>query len=168
MRAPFSLAQIAFHWISAALILCMGITGMMYFYEIADGIAIRAHQVMGQILILVLAGRLIAKMKAGRRPVSDHAVWERLLATIVQIALYGAMFVAVITGYVSASAISSNLLLLPVDLGFARSDSGEWLLEVHYLMKWILLALVLAHIAGALKHHLIDRDATLRNMTSSR
>ncbi|MCH2076974.1 MAG: cytochrome b/b6 domain-containing protein [Rhodobacteraceae bacterium] len=168
MPQPFSRPQIAFHWISAALVLLMAATGMMYFLEIADRTAMQVHQISGQILILVLIGRLIVKARAKRRTVSDHAAWERGLALLVQIALYLALIVAVVTGYVSVSAFSSNMLLFPVDIGFARSDTGEQLLEVHYLMKWVFLGLIGLHVAGALKHHLIDRDNTLRHMISFR
>lgn len=165
MAQPFRPAQRAYHWISAALILALAASGMLYFWEIADGAAIRVHQVIGQFLIVLLAGRLLAKFRAGRRAADlSHALWERLLAGCVQIALYAAMIVAVVTGYVSASALRENMLLLPVDLAFARSDIGETMLETHYLMKWVLLGLVTLHISGALKHHFIDRDDTLRNM----
>jgi cytochrome b561 len=36
--------------------------------------------------------------------------------------------------------------------------------EVHEALAWTIIALLLAHIAGALKHHFIDRDDTLRRM----
>ena len=168
MTTPFTRAQIVFHWVSAVLILGMAATGMMYFWEIADAQAIRAHQVMGQILILVLAGRLIVKLRSPRRTHSAHSAWERLAAMGVHAGLYATMIIFVVTGYVAASAFRTPTLLFPVDQGFARGDLGETLLYTHYNMKWVLLALVAAHVAGALKHHFIDRDNTLRNMISSK
>ncbi|MEL6549735.1 MAG: cytochrome b/b6 domain-containing protein [Pseudomonadota bacterium] len=164
---PFTRAQIAFHWATALLVVLMAVTGMMYFLEIADGAAIRAHQVAGQVLIVILAARLIVKLRAPARGASDHAVWEKALAGAVQVALYFALITAAVTGYVSASAFANSALLLPVDIGFARSDAGARFLTVHYAMKWVFLGLVGLHVAGALKHHFIDRDATLRHMVSS-
>jgi cytochrome b561 len=35
---------------------------------------------------------------------------------------------------------------------------------VHELLGFALLTLVTLHVVGALKHHLIDRDATLKRM----
>lgn len=166
----FTPAQIAFHWLTAGLVLAMAVSGMMYFWEIADRAAMRAHQVMGQALIVVLALRLAVKARAAlreRRP-SDHAGWERALAALTHVALYAALIVAVVTGYVSASAFSSSMLIWPVDQGFARSDTGEQFLETHFAMKWVFLGLVSLHVAGALKHHFVDRDDTLRAMITPR
>jgi len=35
---------------------------------------------------------------------------------------------------------------------------------VHQALNMTLLALVIAHVAAALKHHFVDRDGTLRRM----
>ncbi|MEO0677361.1 MAG: cytochrome b/b6 domain-containing protein [Pseudomonadota bacterium] len=168
MSPAFSRAQIAFHWVTAALVLLMAATGMMYFLEIADGPAMQVHQITGQILILVLAGRLLTRALSRVPSHPHHAAWERALAGAVQVALYLALITAAVTGHVSASAFSSNALIFPVDIGFARSDTGERLLEIHYLMKWVFLGLISLHVGGALKHHFLDRDDTLRHMISSK
>lgn len=164
MTPPHSLALRAAHWISAALVLGMLATGMMYFWEINAKQAITAHQYMGQILILVLIWRLAVKLGAAKRDHKSHAAWERALAGGVQIALYGVLIAFVITGYVSASALRESALLLPVDFAFARSAAGEQFLQTHYALKWALLGLLALHIAGALKHHFIDRDSTLTDI----
>lgn len=36
--------------------------------------------------------------------------------------------------------------------------------EVHEVLAYTIIALLIVHVAGALKHHLIDRDDTLRRM----
>jgi len=47
----------------------------------------------------------------------------------------------------------------------AESETLEEILEGVHGTVWMLLALaVLGHVAAALKHHLIDRDATLIRM----
>jgi len=160
----YSLSLKSAHWISALLILGMATTGMMYFWEISGQTAITVHQIMGQALIVVLIWRLWAKFKSNRPDHAGHAVWERVLASAVQIALYGALFAFVITGYVSASALRETSLLFPVDFAFARSSVGEQFLNTHYTMKWVLLGLLALHIAGAVKHHFIDRDTTLKHI----
>jgi polyisoprenoid-binding protein YceI len=35
---------------------------------------------------------------------------------------------------------------------------------LHFILQWVLAGSIALHIAGALKHHVIDRDATLRRM----
>lgn len=160
----FSLTLRLAHWIMAMLILGMVVTGLMYFWEVNGKQAIAAHQVMGQLLIVALVWRLVAKIRSPRPIHAEHAAWERALSGVVQVALYGVMVAFMITGYVSASAYTTNSLLFPVDIGFARSAAGEAFLETHYMLKWVLLGLLSLHIAGALKHHFIDRDNTLKSI----
>ena len=162
----YSKAQIAYHWLTALLILTMLCTGLAYRYELWDKPALTAHQITGQLLILVLALRIFTRVIRRKKIVSDtHARWERMLAHFVHLGLYSAMIAFVITGYVSASALSNNSLVAPVSIGFARSDTGEWLLEIHYMLKWVLLGFFGLHLAGALKHLIIDRDDSFSHMT---
>jgi cytochrome b561 len=54
------------------------------------------------------------------------------------------------------------------DLVEKNRELGKTLLEVHEVLGWILVGLVVIHVLAALKHHFIDKDATLRRMTSWR
>lgn len=162
----FSNAQVAYHWLSFFLIMLMLGTGLGYSYDVFGDGAMRVHQISGQILIVILVIRIATRL--GRRTPdvpNTHPAWERLLTGAVQLALYLMLIVYVATGYVSASAESSNALLAPVSLAFALSDTGELLFELHLMLKWALLALVGLHVAGALKHLIIDRDDTFSQIT---
>ncbi len=165
----YSTQQIAYHWITFALILVMAGTGLTYSYELADSGAIRVHQIAGQILMVVLILRLAMRLQRGTPPPQEsHATWERRLAHIVHIGLYVVLFAFVATGYVAASGETDNALIAPLSLRFARSDFGETLLVTHYALKWALLALFVLHIGGAVKHAVLDRDGTLSRMMFSK
>lgn len=162
-------SHIIFHWLTALLVLGLVGSGLAYSFELADKDALNAHQVMGQALIVVVALRIATRLS--HRPVKadlGHKGWERTLAGAVHLGLYGLLIAFIVTGYISASALSNNMLVFPGDLAFARSDIGETLLEVHYSLKWVLLALFGLHFAGAMKHALIDRDNTLSSMWFSK
>jgi len=161
-RARFTPLQKVWHWITVALILVLATSGILFSAEIAPANAIRAHQATGQILILVLAARLITKLRVGRTPPhTGHAPAERIAAKSVHTLLYAGLIVSAISGYISASALRENVLIWPVSLDIAWSPFGDAMLTTHFAMKWVLLALISLHIAAALKHHLIDRDDTL-------
>lgn len=165
----YSNAQVAYHWLTALLILLMLGTGFAYRFELADKAALTAHQIAGQLLIFVLALRLITRMTRRKgTDTAEHALWEQVLASTVHIGLYASTIAFVVTGYVSASALTNNSLIAPVDIAFARSDTGEILLEIHYLLKWVLLGFFALHFAGAMKHLIIDRDGSFSNMTFTR
>lgn len=158
--------QIVFHWLTAGLLVAMAASGMAYSYElIGDGVLV-FHQWAGQILIVLLAARIATRLlRRSPTAVTSHAKWEQLLASVTHLALYLCLIAYVATGYVSASALGDTSLLVPANIGFARSDMGEQLLELHFALKWVLLGLVALHLFGVLKHALWDRDTTLSNMT---
>ena len=162
----YSNAQVAYHWISFVLILVMLGSGLSYSYDLVGDGGMRVHQIAGQVLIVVLVIRIATRLGRTTPDVGDaHPAWERFLAGAVQLALYAVLIAFVITGYVSASAESSNALIAPVSLTFALSDTGEQFLELHYTLKWVLLGLIGLHVAGALKHLIIDRDDTFSHIT---
>jgi len=158
--------QISFHWLSVALVLFMAATGLAFGFELGGKGVIAAHQIAGQTFLLLLVARIITRFLRPPQPVDlGHANWEKRLSGAVHLALYVILAVYVISGYVSASGLSNSSLAVPIDRAFARSDLGELILEVHYALKWPLAALVGLHIAGALKHVMIDHDATLSQMS---
>ena len=167
-QATYSTSQKALHWVSVILIGIMAFTGLAYVYEWADESIIIGHQIAGQVLIVVLLSRIAARVRKGGRVRDQHALWERVLSSTVHIGLYAAMIAFVVTGYVAASALRDNVLLIPLDIGFARSDLGETFLETHYALKWVLAGLLFLHIAGAIKHVLIDRDETFSSIWPSK
>lgn len=170
----YSRTQIILHWASALLIFAMAAGGLAYSYDLVGADVLRGHQIAGQVLIVLLFVRIAVKLfrkspaPEASAPQNSHATWERRLASTVHVALYICLIAFVASGYVSASALSNNMLLFPVDLAFARSDLGEQILEIHYRLKWVLLALFALHFAGAMKHALWDRDDTLSHMLPSK
>lgn len=166
-QTHYTNAQIWLHWATVILIAAMAYTGLDYYYEWTDESVIYWHQIVGQALIVVLLLRITMRLRYGGRIAPTHAAWERVLASAVHFGLYLAMIVFVVTGYVAASALTNNALLFPVNIGFARGDIGEELLETHYAMKWVLLALFALHLAGAFKHAFIDKDDTLPSILPS-
>jgi len=84
------------------------------------------------------------------------------------VALYLLMFALPLSGWVYSSStgyptVYLGLLQLP-DLVGKDKELGDMLKEVHELLNFALLGLVIAHVAGALKHHFIERDDILARM----
>lgn len=161
----YSKAQVSLHWITVVLLIGMAGSGLAYSYDWADDGVLDLHQVVGQALIVTLVLRIALRLVRPPQATPPlHAAWERALAHAVHIGLYLCLVAFVATGYVAASGLGTPALLAPLDKGFARSDLGETLLEAHYTLKWVLLGLFVLHIAGVLKHAVLDRDATLSHM----
>ncbi|MEI4231917.1 cytochrome b/b6 domain-containing protein [Roseovarius sp. D22-M7] len=87
--------------------------------------------------------------------------------------LYGSLVAVPLSGWVHHAATSGfapiwwpfgqTLPLVP------KSESvSETAATLHFLLQWVMVGAIGAHVAGALKHHVIDRDATLRRMLPGR
>lgn len=163
-KTRYSHIQIALHWLTALLVLLMLVLGMAYSAEVLGASGIRAHQIFGQILIVVVCVRFVLSFRS--KPVKNvsHLAIERITASAIHWLLYLTLFVYLFTGYVAASGLRAPMLALPVPADFAYSEFAETLLDVHFLMKWVLLSLFALHIAGVLKHHFWDKDRTFFNM----
>lgn len=166
----YSPAAILLHWlIAAAILLEIGLGLRM---EDAHGAAkfavFQLHKSVG-FTILVLALLRLAWRLTHRPPAILGKGWERMAAHAAHLLLYILMFALPLSGWViiSTSRIVVPTLLygtIPVPhlpLGSGWHDAGEIAHHLGIDLLYILLAL---HVAGALKHHLIGRDATLARM----
>ncbi len=92
----------------------------------------------------------------------------QLLAHAGHLALYALMVVIPLSGWLMSSAKGVQTVwfgVLPIPDVLSRDkELGQLLEEVHSLLNWGLMALVVGHIGAALKHHFIDRDDTLTRM----
>ncbi|KIC34753.1 cytochrome b/b6 domain-containing protein [Leisingera sp. ANG-S5] len=94
---------------------------------------------------------------------------EALAAEVVHWLLYGSLVAVPLTGWIHHAATTGfapiwwpfgqSLPFVPKSDAVAGVFGG-----LHWLLVWTLAAALGLHIAGALKHHVIDRDATLRRM----
>lgn len=171
--ARYSTVAIAFHWTIAALVIANLIIGIGH-----DGIpALRAlmgaHKAIG-ITVLVLTLARVA-WRIGHRPPPLPARtpgWEKGLAHAVHWTLYLLMLAMPLTGWLMVSGPSPSgatrptswfgvfdIPALPASPGAA--DLGH---DAHGLLGWVMLALVVLHVAAALRHHLLLRDTVLARM----
>ncbi|WP_170472751.1 cytochrome b/b6 domain-containing protein [Ruegeria arenilitoris] len=98
---------------------------------------------------------------------------EAFAAETVHWLLYGSLVLVPLSGWVHHAAaegfapilwpFGQNLPLIPKSATLAEVTAG-----LHWLFILILAGSLLMHIAGALKHHIIDRDGTLRRMLPGR
>ncbi len=161
----YSFGMIVLHWTTAALMLALATSGLLYSHKIVGSNALIFHQWGGQLLSVLVFIWIGVRLALGVGPPnSDHVWWEKILAALVKITLYALLVAYVVTGYVSASGLRNSELLFPINFAFARSDLGDLFMEAHYALKWVLLVVLSVHVLGTIKHSFIDRDNTLRNI----
>jgi cytochrome b561 len=127
------------------------------------------HKSFGITILMLAVIRLVWRWM---NPVPDLTAetrpWERVLARISHVLLYGLIFALPLSGWMMSSARSFpvswfGLFQLP-DLVGPSPQLYERLLGMHHLLFSVLVVVAALHIAGALKHHFIDRNDVLRRM----
>lgn len=161
------------HWIIAALILLIGIVGLVmgelprspkYFWVYT------MHKSLGLTVLALVILRIGWRLYAGApKPVPGTPRWQALLASVTHGAIYLLILAMPMSGWIydSANALRPfrwfGLVEVPKlvaqDEALAASAHGahEWLF-------WLLMALVVGHAGAALYHHFIQRDSTLARM----
>ncbi|HEX6638821.1 MAG TPA: cytochrome b [Steroidobacteraceae bacterium] len=94
--------------------------------------------------------------------------WERVLAHISHLLLYGLIFAMPLTGWLMSSARNFpvswfGVFQLP-DLVAPDKPLYERMNDLHHTLFAVLVCVALLHVAGALKHHFLDRNDVLKRM----
>ena len=106
-------------------------------------------------------------------PLHPERYAETLLAQAVHAALWSAMVILPVTGWLHHSAapgFSPIQWHFGQSLPFVPAEEGLALVfrSVHAVSGWLLVGAVVLHVSGVAKHVLIDRDATLTRMVNGK
>ena len=160
------------HWTIGALILVMAYLGltMTDLPNGPDKISTYAlHKSIGLTILALVALRLVWRLYAGTpKPVPGTPPWQARIAGLVHVAIYALLFAIPLSGWVLNSAAGFplqwfGLVNLPKIVATGR-ELRELAEQLHELMFWALVLLVVAHAGAAVWHHLFQRDATLARM----
>lgn len=170
----------ALHWLTALLILTALGLGLYLEdqptttdAEVARAAALYSlHKTIGVAVFFVALARILwATGQTKPRPLHPERRLETFLGEFVHGALYGAMVVMPLSGWIGHAATTG---FAPILWPFGQSlpfvpkspALAELLATVHVIASKVLIVTLILHVAGALKHALIDRDATLSRMIS--
>lgn len=81
--------------------------------------------------------------------------------------LYLILFAIIISGYLISTADGQPISVFDwfsVPAVFTGREQADLAGDVHLYLAWAVVVLSLLHAAGALKHHFIDKDITLKRM----
>jgi cytochrome b561 len=174
--AGYTRTAIALHWLMAALITAgftLGFT-MMALYpndSTLEHHLFDYHKWVGITVLGLVLVRSVWRLTHAVPPDEPMPRWQARIAHATHWLLYALMILQPLTGWMYDSAygfpvVYLNRWQLP-DLVPKNKELSDVLQQVHVTLAWTFLSVVLLHIAGALKHHFIARDATLRRMLGS-
>ncbi|MFY0618134.1 cytochrome b/b6 domain-containing protein [Shimia sp.] len=167
-----------FHWLTALFILTALAIGFIAHnapYEDSAQLAIKAnlfslHKTVGLAAFFTALLRILWAFTQPRPKLlnGDHKL-EALAAETAHWVLYGAMVLVPLTGWTHHAATTG---FAPIWWPFGQSlffiskdpDLAATLGALHYVFMILLVLTLLAHVGGAIKHAIIDRDKTLQRM----
>ncbi|MEX0347995.1 MAG: cytochrome b/b6 domain-containing protein [Paracoccaceae bacterium] len=128
------------------------------------------HKTIGVTIFFVALARIIWTLRQPHPGLlnADNKP-EAFAAETVHWLLYGSLVLVPLSGWIHHAATTGfapiwwpfgqNLPYVPKSESVAAFFGG-----LHWILQWVLIGALVLHIAGALKHHVIDRDQTLRRM----
>lgn len=163
---------IAFHWITAVLVLFMiaaGITMLRLPQGDAQNLLFNLHRSVGVLLFPLVLLRLIYRWRNPPPPLPDDmAPLQKLAAHFTHYALYALLLINPLLGWWATSAFGATvnvfwLFDLPPMVA-ENKPLSETLLVIHASVGIAIAVLVCIHIGAALFHHFIRRDRILLRM----
>ncbi|MBW7470608.1 cytochrome b [Marinobacter sp. F4218] len=169
----YGVVAISMHWLVAAVVIGLFALGywmvdLSYYHDwYNQGPDI--HRSVGILLFGLMIARMLWRLlDYDPGPLSNHTRLEVASAQAAHALLYLLLFVAMISGYLISTADGSAISVfgwfdVPSLTGQVKGleDTAG---AVHYWSTWAIVLLAALHAGAAFKHHLIDRDRTLRRM----
>lgn len=160
------------HWVSALLIIGLIILGLIMtdlplsakklkFY--------RWHKEIGILVLMLASVRLVWRfLNVTPKLPSTLAVWQKFAAHGLHAVLYLCLFAMPITGWLVSCAAGLQvsffgLFLLPNLIG-PDKPLQTLFAEIHELIGYGLIGMILGHVGAAFQHHFIYKDDILRRM----
>lgn len=170
----YSSVAILLHWTIAILIIA-NIAGALItdgWEGPARGLVMGMHKAAGMLVLVLSLARLAWRL--GHRPPplpAEIRPWERMASASAYVAFYFLMIAMPLSGWLMVSAAEKrrpfnffglfDLPFLPVQGDKALGGLGH---DAHGILGYLLLALVVLHVAAALKHHFFDRTRLIARM----
>lgn len=176
-QQDYGAVSLIFHWAIALLIISLFVMGIwmreLDYYDPWYHRAPELHKSLGLLTALVFLLRWIWRLLDPLPKVGVNLpAWQRGAARCAHSGMRLLILLVLVSGYLIATADGKPVALFDlwavpaVITPFSHQEdiAGVW----HDWLAWVLMGLVALHLAAALKHHFIDRDARLLRMLGFR
>jgi cytochrome b561 len=175
MKNHYTRTAVSLHWLIAGLIIAAVFMGWtMTDMDISPARLKRYnyHKWVGITVLALAVIRLVWKLTHKAPPLLTMPRWQQITAHATHGMLYVLMLVVPLSGWVYSNAsgyavVYLGKLPLPNLVEKDRALAERWV-EIHEVLAFVLVTLVLVHLLAVLKHQFISKDKTLGRMLSWR
>lgn len=165
------------HWIVGIMMIGLIATGI-YMEENEVFALYPWHKSIGVLIVIFVLPRVFWRIKNGwLSPVSDYTNIEKTLSKLVHYLLIIGTVLMPISGFIMSAAGGHGVEFFGVELVARNPDPvnpkeviahngavAGFAHSMHKIAGIAILFAVILHVVGALKHHIADKDGTLRRM----
>ena len=170
MSGHYTKTAIGLHW-SIALLIFSAFPLGLYMHDLKlspTKLHLYSYHKWIGITVLLLAVLRVLWRATHKPPQLNLPRWQEIGSSIAHTMLYLLMLCVPMTGWLMSSAKGVQTVWLGIvplpDLVAKDKALGHLLGNVHMILNYTLLVLVVLHVAAALKHHFIERDDVLLRM----
>lgn len=170
----YSRGAIILHWL-IALLIALNIVAAWVAEDMPKedaAVIMGNHKAIGITVLLLTVLRIVWRVAKKPPPlVETLKAWEAALSRVVHALFYFLMLALPLSGWAMSSSFNKgkgvsvfgifDMPALPVDF---EKSTAEMYYEMHEVLATLMLALIVLHVGGALKHQFIDKDGTMRRM----
>jgi cytochrome b561 len=170
--ARYGAVAIALHWLVAVALFVTFPLGL-YMADLPLSprklVLVSYHKWIGVTVFALMSLRLAWRLSHHPPPLPPAMpAWQRRAATLAHWVLYALLLTIPLSGWLYSSAVGVPTVYLGLwqlpDLVGKDAALADILKLAHKTLNFALLALVVVHIAAAIKHHFVDRDGLLARM----
>ena len=165
--------SVGIHWLTALCVFGLFALGLwmvdLSYYDDWYKLAPFIHKSIGVILFLLTLFRLVWRhvtVKPDALP--EHSSWEKKAARLTHGLLYVLLFCVMLSGYLISTADGRPVevfSLFSVPAVLQGIDKQEDIAGViHFVLALLMMSVVFIHALAAIKHHVVDKDRTLKRM----
>ena len=175
--SKFSKTTIYLHWVVA-----LGMIGLLslgvYMTETKTYSLYALHKSLGVLMLGVILVRVFWRViKGWPESLNESKKWEYNLAKTIHWMLIIGTVMLPVSGMMMSGAGGRGIFIFGFELFALNTDPedpksviplnetlaniGE---QLHWIVGYIFIVSILLHIAGAIKHHVVNRDGTLSRM----
>lgn len=177
MSPRYTRTAVVLHWLVAALVFGQLALGwwMIGLPERPPGLQagwFNLHKSIGLTIALLMLARLWWRARHPAPPLPESIPrWQALAARVNHRLLYACLLLLPLSGYLGSSFSGYPIKYFGIPLpswGWASPALKEFFSEVHFVTVCVLFALIMLHVAAALKHLLVNRDGVFARMWPQR
>lgn len=169
----YGLFSVGMHWLVAVLVFILFGVGVwmvdLSYYHPWYHPAPFWHKSFGVLLLLLMLMRVLWRLFTPQpQAIATHSPLIRFASKAGHLLIYVLLFAIMVAGYLISTADGAavdvfGLFKLPAVVSNLPEQADRAGL-VHKYLAWGLMFVVAGHALAAIKHHLIDKDATLLRM----